>query len=91
MDLNRYYERYAEYFRMTFPFAVHQHFKNSLTVYQQLVQQELIVLLMNEATFAGNKPKSPKGKEEANVNHGQKTKCFLSQYIVKTYFKKLKR
>ena len=83
MDLNSYYGWYAEYFRMTFSFAAHQHFKNGLTVYQQLVQQELIVLLMNEATFAGNKPKGPKEKEEANVNHGQKTKCFLSQYLEK--------
>ena len=41
--------------------------ENGLTMYQQPVQQELI-LMMNEAAFAGNKQKSAQEKEETKDN-----------------------
>ena len=76
MDLNRCYERYAECFRITFPSLPHRHIKNGLTIYQQPVQQELVVLPMNKAAFAGNK-QSAQEQEETNENHGLKNKALF--------------
>ena len=47
--------------------------KNGLTMYQQPVQQEL-VLLMSEAAFTGKKQKSTQTKEEIKESHGLKNK-----------------
>ena len=50
---------------------------NGLTIYQQPVEKELVGLLMKKAAFAGNKQKSTKEKEEANLNDGLKSKTLF--------------
>ena len=74
MDLSKWYERYAEYFRITFPFAAlptYEEWFNDVSA----TSSAGVSMLMNEAAFAGNKQKSALEKKETKENRGLKNKA----------------